>query len=88
MPSPIFCSCEPGRSPAADSGFLGLGVCIDNRHVRNKAIATFWKSLDVSRILSRVPQRTSEFRDGDVESLVEITKTFVRSRLGRAIPPW
>jgi len=31
------------------------GVCIDNRHVRNEAIATFWKSLNKSRILSRVP---------------------------------
>src|ERR1700693_2592153 len=53
------------------------GVCIDNRDVRNEAIATFWKSLDESRILSRVPQCTPKLRDCDIDSLVEITKTFV-----------
>src|ERR1700688_4473557 len=57
---------------------LWTGVCISNRHVRNKAIATFWKSLNKSRILSRIPQRTPKLGDGDVESLVEITETFVR----------
>ena len=30
-------------------------VRVDKRHVRNETIATFWKSLYISRILSRVP---------------------------------
>jgi hypothetical protein len=30
-------------------------VRVDKRHVRDETIATFWKSLDISWILSRVP---------------------------------
>ena len=52
-------------------------VRVDKRHVRNETIATFWKSLDISRILSRVPQSAPELRDCNVDRLVEITKTFV-----------
>src|SRR3984885_12962115 len=53
-------------------------VCVDKRHVRNETIAALWKSLYISRILSRVPQRAPELRDCNVDCLVEITKTFVR----------
>src|ERR1700677_3263405 len=52
-------------------------VRVDKRHLRNETIAALWKSLYISRILSRVPQCAPELRDCDVDCLVEITKAFV-----------
>src|SRR5580658_7797381 len=52
-------------------------VCVDKRHVRNETIAALRKSLYISRVLSRVPQRASELGDCNVDCLVEIAKIFV-----------
>src|ERR1700722_3943589 len=56
----------------------GRTVWSDHRHVRDKAIPTLRKSLDEPRILGRVPEGIPQLPNGNVESLVEITETFVR----------
>src|SRR5580700_10365577 len=56
---------------------FGADLRIDNRNIRNKAIAAFRKSLDKSWILSRVTQGATELPNCDVEGLVEIPETLV-----------
>src|SRR5271167_5218626 len=69
----------PCRRQIPIRGFrpFGPGVRIDDRHIRDEAIATLWKSLEKSRILGRVPQCTPKLRDRNINGLVEITETFV-----------
>jgi hypothetical protein len=49
----------PGLRPKHTFGLsfrpFCAGACIDNRDIGNESIATLWKSLNKSRILSRVP---------------------------------
>src|SRR5215469_2166761 len=72
QPSVLDLMCRPCCRQISSRRFWPFRsvACIDNRHFSNKAIATFWESLDISRILRRVPQCTPELRDCDVDSLV------------------
>src|SRR5262249_23108014 len=72
-----YCVVGPGK---------GFGR-IDNRDLGDKTIPASGQGLNITRILGGVPQGSPEFCDGNINSLVEIAKAFLRPNAGAQLVP-